>query len=60
MLEWMSTIEIIATIAGIIAVSLQVKEKIIAWPFAILSVGLASVIYFNSKLYKYSFFLCRK
>jgi len=43
--------EIVATISGIIAVFLQAKEKILAWPFAIISVGISVVIFYNSKLY---------
>lgn len=47
----MSTLEIIATIAGIIAVGLQTKEKILAWPFAIVSVAILAYIFFFQKLY---------
>lgn len=47
----MEYLEIIATITGIIAVALQAKEKILAWPFAIVSVTLASIIFFDSRLY---------
>jgi len=47
----METLEIIATITGIIAVALQAKEKIWAWPFAIISVVIAAYIFFHSKLY---------
>jgi len=47
----MSTLEIIATITGIIAVGLQAKEKILAWPFAIVSVAILAYIFFFQKLY---------
>lgn len=47
----MSTLEIIATITGIIAVSLQAKEKILAWPFAIVSVSILAYIFFFQRLY---------
>lgn len=47
----MEILEIIATLTGIIAVSLQTKEKIIAWPFAIISVAISAYIFFDSKLY---------
>ena len=47
----MSTLEIIATITGIIAVTLQAKEKILAWPFAIVSVTILAYIFFFQKLY---------
>jgi nicotinamide mononucleotide transporter len=47
----MSTLEIIATITGIIAVALQAKEKILAWPFAIVSVVILAYIFFFQKLY---------
>ncbi len=47
----MEVLEIIATITGIIAVAFQAKEKIIAWPFALISVAIASYIFFHSKLY---------
>ncbi len=47
----MEILEIIATITGILAVVFQAKEKIYAWPFGIISVAIASYIFFNSKLY---------
>jgi nicotinamide mononucleotide transporter len=47
----MTLLEIIATVSGIIAVSLQAKEKILAWPFAIVSVAISAYIFFFSKLY---------
>jgi nicotinamide mononucleotide transporter len=47
----MSELEIIATITGIIAVGLQAKEKILAWPFAIISVAILAYIFFFQKLY---------
>ncbi len=47
----MSTLEIIATITGILAVGLQAKEKILAWPFAIVSVTILAYIFFFQRLY---------
>lgn len=47
----MSSLEVIATISGIIGVYLQTKEKIIAWPFAILSVAISAYIFFGLRLY---------
>jgi len=47
----MSTLEIIATITGILAVGLQAKEKIMAWPFAIVSVAILAYIFFVQRLY---------
>lgn len=47
----MSILEILATITGIIAVGLQAKEKILAWPFAIVSVTILAYIFFFQKLY---------
>lgn len=47
----MLILEIVATVTGIIAVALQAKEKITAWPFAIVSVTIMAYIFFNSKLY---------
>jgi len=44
-------LEIIATITGIASVALQAKEKIIAWPFAIVSVSILAYIFFFEKLY---------
>lgn len=43
--------EIVSTITGILCVWLQTREKILAWPFGIVSVSLAAVIFFNSQLY---------
>jgi len=42
--------EVIATVTGIIAVTLQAKEKIEAWPFAIVSVSILAMIFFDSNL----------
>ena len=47
----MLILEIVATLAGIACVYLQTREKIIAWPFGILSVTLYVYIFFSSKLY---------
>ena len=47
----MTLLELFATICGFICVYLQTKEKILAWPFGIISVSIAAYIYFHSKLY---------
>lgn len=47
----MTELEIIATITGIASVALQAKEKVIAWPFAIVSVSILAYIFFFEKLY---------
>ena len=43
--------EIIATVTGIAGVALQAKERIEAWPFAIVSVSISAYLFFYSKLY---------
>lgn len=43
-------LEITATITGIIAVWLQARENIIAWPFAIVSVAILAYIFFDARL----------
>jgi nicotinamide mononucleotide transporter len=47
----LTELEIIATITGIASVALQAKEKVIAWPFAIVSVSILAYIFFFEKLY---------
>lgn len=47
----MTELEIIATITGIASVALQAREKLIAWPFAIISVSILAYIFFYQKLY---------
>ena len=47
----MSTLEIIAAIPGLLAVWLQAREKILAWPFAIVSVAILAYIFFFQRLY---------
>ena len=47
----MTGLEILATITGVIGVALQAKEKIVAWPFAIVSVSILAFIFFNERLY---------
>ena len=47
----MTELEIMATITGIISVALQAKEKVIAWPFAIVSVSILAYIFLFEKLY---------
>ena len=43
--------EIIATITGLLCVYLQTKEKVIAWPIAIVSVSLSAWVVFQNSLY---------
>ena len=43
--------ELIATITSIIAVFLQAKERIIAWPIAVFSVAILAYIFLENKLY---------
>lgn len=47
----MLTLEIIATLSGIACVYLQTREKILAWPFGILSVVLAAIVYYENRLF---------
>lgn len=47
----LTILEIIATLSGLIHVYLLTKEKIIAWPFGIVTVGTYIYIFFVSKLY---------
>lgn len=47
----MTGLEIIATVTGILSVGLQAKEKIIAWPFAIVSVSILAYVFFFQRLY---------
>lgn len=47
----MTGLEIIAAITGIASVGLQAKEKLIAWPFAIISVSILAYVFFFQKLY---------
>lgn len=47
----MSTIEIIAAIPGLLAVWLQARERILAWPFAIINVSILAYIFFVQRLY---------
>lgn len=44
-------LEIISTLSGIACVYFQTQEKIIAWPFGILSVTLAVFIFYREMLY---------
>lgn len=48
---YMQILEAIATISGLIHVYLLTKEKVIAWPFGILSVAVYVYIFFVAKLY---------
>lgn len=50
-MNWLLSLEIISTITGITCVWLQTKEKILAWPFGIVSVALAAIIFGYNKLY---------
>ncbi len=47
----MQPLELIATIAGLIHVYLLTRERLIAWPFGILSVAIYVYIFFVSRLY---------
>lgn len=47
----LSFLEIVATISGILCVWLQTKEKVLAWPFGILSVSISAFIFLNARLY---------
>lgn len=46
-----SWLEIIGVITGLLCVYLAAKNKILNWPFAIISVGIYIFIFFNSHLY---------
>ncbi len=50
-MNWHQVMEIVATVSGILCVYLQTREKIIAWPFGILSVTLSAIIFHHSRLY---------
>jgi nicotinamide mononucleotide transporter len=47
----MSWIEIVATIAGLLAVWLSAKEKIINWPIGLVNVTLSFFVFFQFNLY---------
>lgn len=49
--ETITTLEIIATICGLVNVYLLTKEKVTAWPFGIASVSMYAYIFFSTKLY---------
>ena len=46
-----AVLEVLATIFGIICVFLQTQEKVIAWPFGLVSVILAVFVFQNAGLY---------
>lgn len=50
-MDLLTSFEIVATITGIVCVSLQAWEKIAAWAFGIVSVTLLAYVYYHSKLY---------
>ena len=50
-MDLLTILEIIATISGLVHVYLLTKEKIIAWPFGIVTVSIYVYIFFVSKLY---------
>ena len=50
-MDFLKILEIIAVISGILCVYLQTQEKILAWPFGILSVSLSVIIFIDAKLY---------
>ncbi|MCF8239145.1 MAG: nicotinamide riboside transporter PnuC [Saprospiraceae bacterium] len=47
----MNPLELIATLTGLIHVWLLTREKVIAWPFGIVSVAIYVYIFFVSRLY---------
>ena len=47
----MVLLEIVSTITGIFCVWLQTRERILAWPFGIISVSIAAFIFFQNQLY---------
>ena len=50
-MEWTTVLEIIATISGLLCVYLQTEEKILAWPFGIISVSLLAIIFYHNRLF---------
>src|ERR1700743_2623375 len=46
-----SWLEVIGVITGLLCVYLAAKNKILNWPFAIVSVGIYIFIFFNAHLY---------
>ena len=46
-----TVLEVLATIFGIVCVFLQTQEKVIAWPFGLVSVILAIFVFQNAGLY---------
>jgi nicotinamide mononucleotide transporter len=44
-------LQLVATITGILCVYLQTREKILAWPFGIISVSISAYIFLQSGLY---------
>jgi len=44
-------LQLIATVTGILCVYLQTREKILAWPFGIVSVSISVYIFMQSALY---------
>ena len=49
--ELLQFLEIIATITGILCVYLQTREKILAWPFGLISVTILVYIFYQKLLY---------
>lgn len=47
----LTILEIVATVSGLIHVFLLTREKIIAWPFGILTVALYVYIFYSTRLY---------
>jgi nicotinamide mononucleotide transporter len=52
-IEWDSSLilQLVATFSGILCVYLQTREKILAWPFGIISVSISVFIFMQSGLY---------
>lgn len=51
--EWSISLilQLVATVSGILCVYLQTREKILAWPFGIISVSISIYIFMQSGLY---------
>jgi len=52
-IQWSTSLilQLIATVSGVLCVYLQTREKIMAWPFGIISVSISIYIFMQSGLY---------
>lgn len=50
-MEILTALEWIATVSGLVHVYLLTREKVVAWPFGVVTVALYAYIFFVSKLY---------